>query len=108
MGDAAARLADRVLVTSDNPRSEDPEAIIADIRQGADNPALNAEIGAEPDRRRAIEAAVAAAEPDDLVLIDRTRPRDAPRRAAARGCRSTTGRWRRPALARRAGRAPAP
>ena len=107
MGDAAARLADRVLVTSDNPRSEDPEAIIADIRQGADNPALNAGIGAEPDRRRAIEAAVAAAEPDELVLI------------AGRGheTHQASGGARLPlddralaaaALARRAGRAPAP
>ena len=69
MGDAAARLADRVILTNDNPRSEDPGAIIADIRLGAGNPALGAEVEAEPDRRRAIEQAVAGAGPADLVFL---------------------------------------
>ena len=64
MGAAAARLADRVLLTSDNPRSEDPDAIIAAIRRGA-GPA--AEV--EADRRRAIELAVAGAAPGDVILI---------------------------------------
>jgi UDP-N-acetylmuramoyl-L-alanyl-D-glutamate--2,6-diaminopimelate ligase len=66
MGEVAARLADRVFVTSDNPRSEDPEAIIAAIVGGI------ADLGAvvvEPDRRAAITAAVAAARPGDLVVI---------------------------------------
>lgn len=69
MGDAAARLADRVFLTSDNPRGEEPGAIIAEIRVGAENPMLGAEVLAEPDRRRAIENAVAVAGPRDLVLV---------------------------------------
>ena len=69
MGDAAARLADRVILTSDNPRGEEPGAIIAEIRVGAENPALGAEVLTEPDRRRAIETAVAVAGPRDLVLV---------------------------------------
>jgi len=69
MGDAAARLADRVVVTSDNPRGEEPGAIIAEVRVGAENPALGAEVLTEPDRRRAIEEAVAVAGPRDLVVV---------------------------------------
>ena len=69
MGDAAARLADRVVLTSDNPRGEEPGAIIAEIRAGAENPALGAEVLMEPDRRRAIEEAVTVAGPRDLVLV---------------------------------------
>jgi UDP-N-acetylmuramoyl-L-alanyl-D-glutamate--2,6-diaminopimelate ligase len=64
MGTAAARLADRVLLTSDNPRGEDPLAIIAAIRRGA-GPASEV----EADRRRAIEQAVAGAAPGDVILI---------------------------------------
>ena len=64
MGATAARLADRVLITSDNPRSEDPLAIIAAIRGGAGQASE-----VEPDRRRAIEQAVAAAAPSDVILI---------------------------------------
>jgi UDP-N-acetylmuramoyl-L-alanyl-D-glutamate--2,6-diaminopimelate ligase len=56
------RLADVGLVTSDNPRSEDPAAIIADITAGFD-------MDVEVDRRTAIARAVAAAEPDDVVVI---------------------------------------
>ena len=69
MGDAAARLADRVTLTSDNPRGEEAGAIIAEIRDGAENPALGAEVLTEPDRRRAIEEAVGVAGPQDLVLV---------------------------------------
>ena len=64
MGAAASRLADRVLLTSDNPRSEDPLAIIAAIRRGA---AVSCEV--EPDRRRAIEQAVCDAGPRDVILV---------------------------------------
>jgi UDP-N-acetylmuramoyl-L-alanyl-D-glutamate--2,6-diaminopimelate ligase len=64
MGAIAARLADRVVVTSDNPRSEDPAAIIAEILVGADDEAL-----VEPDRRAAIAAAIAEAEEGDVVVI---------------------------------------
>ena len=64
MGAAAVRNADRVIVTSDNPRSEDPEAIIAEILAGT-----GAGAEREVDRRRAIELAVAGAAPGDVVVI---------------------------------------
>ena len=66
MGAIAARLADRVVVTSDNPRSEDPETILADVVAGI--PA-GTNLRVEPDRALAIAAAIASAGPGDLVLI---------------------------------------
>jgi UDP-N-acetylmuramoyl-L-alanyl-D-glutamate--2,6-diaminopimelate ligase len=63
MGRIASELADLAIVTSDNPRSEDPDAIIAEILEGADG----AEV--EPDRREAIARAVAAAGDGDVVVI---------------------------------------
>jgi UDP-N-acetylmuramoyl-L-alanyl-D-glutamate--2,6-diaminopimelate ligase len=65
MGRAASR-ADIAILTSDNPRSEDPVVIMAAVRSGI--PAATT-IVEEPDRRRAIRAALESAEPDDLVLI---------------------------------------
>jgi UDP-N-acetylmuramoyl-L-alanyl-D-glutamate--2,6-diaminopimelate ligase len=64
MGEIAARLADAVVVTSDNPRSEDPEAIIAEILQGAGS-------GVEVivDRRAAIARAIELAGEGDAVVI---------------------------------------
>jgi UDP-N-acetylmuramoyl-L-alanyl-D-glutamate--2,6-diaminopimelate ligase len=64
MGDAARRLADRVLVTSDNPRSEEPGAIIDEVMEGAGPDAER-----EVDRRRAIARAIEEAEPGDIVVI---------------------------------------
>ena len=64
MGKIAADLADVVIVTSDNPRSEQPLAIIQDILQGA---GTNVEI--DPDRSAAIARAVALAEAGDVVVI---------------------------------------
>jgi UDP-N-acetylmuramoyl-L-alanyl-D-glutamate--2,6-diaminopimelate ligase len=64
MGAAARRLADRVLVTSDNPRSEDPEAIIDEVMEGAGPDAER-----DSDRRRAIATAIESAEPGDVVVI---------------------------------------
>jgi UDP-N-acetylmuramoyl-L-alanyl-D-glutamate--2,6-diaminopimelate ligase len=64
MGQIATRLADVVLVTSDNPRSEDPLAIIDEILAGAGG---GAEV--EPDRARAIEQALEAASAGDVVVI---------------------------------------
>jgi UDP-N-acetylmuramoyl-L-alanyl-D-glutamate--2,6-diaminopimelate ligase len=64
MGEVAARLADAVLVTSDNPRSEDPLAIISQIERGIAKPHE-----VEPDRARAIEKAVRSAALDDVVLV---------------------------------------
>src|SRR5437868_82902 len=64
MGAIARRLADRVIVTSDNPRSEDPEAIIEEILAGA-----GPEVERELDRREAIAHAITRAEPGDVVVI---------------------------------------
>jgi UDP-N-acetylmuramoyl-L-alanyl-D-glutamate--2,6-diaminopimelate ligase len=66
MGEVAARLADEVVVTSDNPRSESPRAIISDVQAGIP---LGAPVVVEPDRRRAIERALDGARPGDVVLI---------------------------------------
>jgi UDP-N-acetylmuramoyl-L-alanyl-D-glutamate--2,6-diaminopimelate ligase len=70
MGTIAARAADRVWVTSDNPRSEEPQAIIREIvtgLTGAGEPPHGCVV--EPDRRAAIEAALAWAAPGDVVVI---------------------------------------
>jgi UDP-N-acetylmuramoyl-L-alanyl-D-glutamate--2,6-diaminopimelate ligase len=64
MGEIARRLADRVVVTSDNPRSEDPEAIIADILEGAGSDVIH-----DPDRRAAIARAIGDAAAGDVVVI---------------------------------------
>ena len=64
MGEVACRLADTVVLTNDNPRSEDPLRIIEEIRTGCpDGPLV------EPDRRAAIRLALSGARPGDLVLI---------------------------------------
>ena len=64
MGKLAAELADVAIVTSDNPRSEDPAAIVAEIVAGAEGP-----VEVELDRAAAIARAVGLAEPGDVVLI---------------------------------------
>jgi UDP-N-acetylmuramoyl-L-alanyl-D-glutamate--2,6-diaminopimelate ligase len=70
MGRLAAELADAVVVTSDNPRSEDPRSIIREIVAGIEaGPRRRARVMEEPDRRRAIEQAIGMASPGDLVLI---------------------------------------
>jgi UDP-N-acetylmuramoyl-L-alanyl-D-glutamate--2,6-diaminopimelate ligase len=66
MGEIADRLADMVVITSDNPRSENPAAIIADILEGIPN---RQKIAVQPDRRSAIFAAISAASSGDVVLI---------------------------------------
>jgi len=63
MGEVAARLADQVLLTSDNPRSEDPARIIAEIKAGA------AHAESEVDRTLAIRRAIASAADADVVLL---------------------------------------
>ncbi len=65
MGRVAAELADRVILTSDNPRTEDPERILDDIEAGMGGRAHER----VEDRRAAIARALAAAGPDDLVLL---------------------------------------
>lgn len=67
MGEIAGKLSDLTVVTSDNPRSEDPHKIIADIEPGIRNYSNNYEI--ELDRKKAIELALSRAEKDDLVII---------------------------------------
>ncbi len=66
MGSVASRCADVVIVTSDNPRSEDPLAIIDAVHRGADGPAR---LQVEPDRAAAIRLALAEADDGDIVLI---------------------------------------
>jgi len=63
MGAIAAKLADRVLITSDNPRSEDPLAIIEAVKRGAPD------CESEPDRARAIAQVIANADASDVILI---------------------------------------
>lgn len=65
MGAIAAQMSDVVIVTSDNPRSEDPETIIADILAGIER----TDVIVEPDRRAAIAAAIELAGPGDVVLL---------------------------------------
>ena len=69
MGEVAATLADKVVVTSDNPRSEDPEAIIASIVAGIPDHMRTRLLATEPDRRRAIARALGHARSGDVVLI---------------------------------------
>src|SRR3954471_1264242 len=64
MGRVASELADRAIVTSDNPRSEDPAAIVDQVYSGTDGDAER-----EVDRRRAIALAVSGADPGDVVVI---------------------------------------
>ncbi|PWB57443.1 MAG: UDP-N-acetylmuramoyl-L-alanyl-D-glutamate--2,6-diaminopimelate ligase, partial [Betaproteobacteria bacterium] len=65
MGEAAARLADHVIVTSDNPRSEDPRAIIDQVLSGV----LSGSVEAVADRQVAIFSAIHQAVPGDVVLL---------------------------------------
>jgi UDP-N-acetylmuramoyl-L-alanyl-D-glutamate--2,6-diaminopimelate ligase len=71
MGAAAAYGADTVVVTSDNPRSEDPLAIVSAILDGAREAAREsgATVHAEPDRAAAIALAVGLARPGDTLVV---------------------------------------
>jgi UDP-N-acetylmuramoyl-L-alanyl-D-glutamate--2,6-diaminopimelate ligase len=78
MAEAVARLADRAVLTSDNPRTEDPQRILADVEAGlgAMQRVLSAGLAATErsyvsliDRREAIELAIASARPEDTVVI---------------------------------------
>jgi UDP-N-acetylmuramoyl-L-alanyl-D-glutamate--2,6-diaminopimelate ligase len=64
MGRIASELADLAIVTSDNPRSEDPQAIIDEVLAGVEG-----DVEVEPDRAAAIERAISAADGGDVVLI---------------------------------------
>jgi len=70
MGEAAVRWADRVILTSDNPRSESPEAILEEIEAGVRSVSGGAERTMRcVDRRDAVRAAVGEARPGDVILI---------------------------------------
>src|SRR5207245_3170216 len=68
MGEAAARRADVVILTSDNPRTEDPMQILREIETGV-RAAGATPHHVEPDRRAAIALAVGLARPGDIVLV---------------------------------------
>jgi UDP-N-acetylmuramoyl-L-alanyl-D-glutamate--2,6-diaminopimelate ligase len=112
MGEAAALLADRAYFTSDNPRSEDPLAILAAMVEGGLKVPRSerAHIVVEPDRAAAIELAVARARRGDVLVVagkgheqgqnvagvvhpfdDREVVRDALRRRSSRHPRGTRG-----------------
>jgi UDP-N-acetylmuramoyl-L-alanyl-D-glutamate--2,6-diaminopimelate ligase len=67
MGDAAGRGSDFVVLTSDNPRSEDPRAIINDALVGLQKSGVKYSV--EVDRRKAIQLAISQARPGDIVLL---------------------------------------
>ena len=78
MAEAVARLSDRAIATSDNPRTEDPDAILRDIEAGlgglsavdpANLDASDAAYSLIPDRREAIQHAIAIARPEDSVVL---------------------------------------
>ena len=77
MGDAAARLADAVVLTSDNPRTEDPLRILEEIEAGVKQAGMRLRsagagtrgYAVEPDRRAAIRLAISQARPGDLVVV---------------------------------------
>jgi UDP-N-acetylmuramoyl-L-alanyl-D-glutamate--2,6-diaminopimelate ligase len=66
MGRVAAELGDLVILTTDNPRSESPAAIIEDVKRGVPSPEA---VLVVPDRAEAIDEAIGRAHPDDLVVI---------------------------------------
>ena len=69
MGELATRYADHVIVTSDNPRSEDPEFIIGQILSGITTPEGRRRTEKITDRRSAIQQALALGQPGDVILI---------------------------------------
>ena len=68
MGEIAARYAKTLIITSDNPRSEEPNSIIAQIRAGID-PNTKAQVFCEVDRKKAIKMALDFAKNDEIIVI---------------------------------------
>ena len=68
MAAEACRYSDRVILTSDNPRSEDPAQILKDMEQGL-NTAAKRKTVSITDRREAIKTAISLTKPEDIVLI---------------------------------------
>jgi UDP-N-acetylmuramoyl-L-alanyl-D-glutamate--2,6-diaminopimelate ligase len=69
MAEAACRYSDVVVLTSDNPRSEDPELILADIKQGIPAGGRVPEIHEVVSREDAIEKLISLAEPGDILFV---------------------------------------
>ena len=69
MGELAARLSDLVVITSDNPRTEEPLAIIKEIEQGVLKAGEGVNYRIIPDRREAIARSIRIARPGDVVMI---------------------------------------
>jgi UDP-N-acetylmuramoyl-L-alanyl-D-glutamate--2,6-diaminopimelate ligase len=69
MGRAGAELSDLTVITSDNPRSEDPEAIVKEVAAGAEGAAGASELEVVVDRRAAVALALSRARPGDTVVI---------------------------------------
>lgn len=69
MGEIAARLADRIILTDEESYNEDPQAIRDQVRDGIETAGATAKLTEIPDRREAIEKALAIAKKDDIVLI---------------------------------------
>lgn len=68
MGKIAAQYSDRIIITSDNPRSEEPDAIIQDIKSGIDDSKIRIVISIE-NRKEAINTACAIAQKGDIILV---------------------------------------
>jgi UDP-N-acetylmuramoyl-L-alanyl-D-glutamate--2,6-diaminopimelate ligase len=68
MASTAAELSDRVILTSDNPRTEDPQAILKDMEEGLNSAARRKAITIS-DRKEAIKTAVSLADPEDIILV---------------------------------------
>ena len=68
MGEAACEHSDKVIFTSDNPRSEDPAQIIKDMEEGLPAAARRKYISIV-DRKEAIKTAISLAKPEDIILI---------------------------------------
>jgi UDP-N-acetylmuramoyl-L-alanyl-D-glutamate--2,6-diaminopimelate ligase len=66
MAEVAGRLSNFVVLTSDNPRTEDPESILDEVEEGLED---GCEYVRVADRKKAIEDAVSRAEEDDIILI---------------------------------------
>ena len=69
MGETAAKLSDYCVITSDNPRTEDPEQILLDILPGVQKQMQEATYHVEVDRRKAIDYAIQMAQPGDVILL---------------------------------------
>lgn len=68
MAEIAARFSDKVILTSDNPRDEEPADILADMKKGI-GPSLTRKVMTIPDRREAIVLATQLAQPGDIVVV---------------------------------------